>query len=131
MRFLIDEDVPVEVADLLAGRQHEVVNARDRIGLGRGKPDTTVASAADADRAIVVTCNYRHFRALISRREPTGGRRRYRHAGLIALCCEQGRAFKRLANFITEVEDEYRKVQGMNDKRLIVEIHDEQFRIVR
>ncbi len=95
MRFIVDEDVPKSAADLLVERGHEVIPVVEV--LLPGSDDHLIARWAHEKRAVVVTCNLAHFRALLRRR-------RNLDAGLLGL--PQLRARERLAEFVHLVEAE-------------------------
>jgi hypothetical protein len=118
MRLLIDECVRRTVADIFSERGHQVYFAMQE--LGQSTPDALVAAAADHSQLILVTCNYRHFKGLISRR-PLDNQVRFRHAGLIS--------FERcLQQTMGSIEFEYEQSQKRPDKRLIVGIFPDEFR---
>jgi predicted nuclease of predicted toxin-antitoxin system len=63
-RFLIDEDVSIHLAGLLAQRGHDAVTAR-QLGLaGKGSPDSEILVVAIELDRIVITENHRDFLAL-------------------------------------------------------------------
>ena len=70
MIFLIDEDVPVEVARSLGQAGHEVLLAAKV--LGRGTPDSMVWQFAVEKSATVVTCNRMDFPNLAGKSPATG-----------------------------------------------------------
>lgn len=128
MLLLIDEDVPQGVADFFASRGHEVRLVRDEV-LPR-TPDEVIALLAHREGAIVVTCNARHFKRLISR-VPHGARRTFRDAGRITLECSQVRAQARVEELIDSIEFEYQQGQQRRDRRLMFEIMESKFSVIR
>ncbi len=122
MRFLIDEDVPLAVAEYIQRREHEARQSRD--DLVRGSYDWVLADYAHANNLIVVTWNHRHFAKLIKRR-PQGGQIRYPNAGRISFTCPKPVGVERLSRYMPVIEQEYALVQNDADKRLIVEIRTE------
>ena len=62
MLLLIDENVPDQVAAIYRARGHEVLLVRDLFPAGTA--DEVIARRANDLGAVVVTWNYRHFRAL-------------------------------------------------------------------
>lgn len=132
MRLLIDEDVPDEVATFLIERGHEVVYVRDQ---ALGEDDPVVAKLANEMDATVVTFNTRDWRRLISKRpqEPEGrgvtNVQPFPRAGRISFRFHQLRGLQRLEQVIESIEFEYQRAQGLRDKRLIIEIDLDYFRV--
>ena len=93
MLLLIDENVPLSVAQVFVDRGHDVRFVRDV--LAAGSPDPVVAIVGDRLSAIVVTWD-RDFERLVSR-VPEGNRRRFRNLGRISFRCNEvrGRDFSR------------------------------------
>ncbi|MCC7363346.1 MAG: DUF5615 family PIN-like protein [Dehalococcoidia bacterium] len=127
MRLIVDENVPESVAVFLETRGHEVLRVRDHFG--RMTPDEFIAWAGDEFEAVVVTLD-RDFKALAAR-APAGGRQRFRRLGYISLRCKEPRAPERIGEFIEEIEREHARAQSRRDRRLIVEITESSYRIVR
>ena len=128
MRLLIDEDVPQSVADLFVERGHEVILVRDI--LLPGTPDPVIAAMGDEMEAIVVTWNQKDFRRLASR-TPRGTRQMFRRLGRISFRCNQARGRARLAQVIESIEFEYVQSTRLSDSRLLMEIGDNFFRVLR
>ncbi len=128
MRLFIDEDVPEPVAELLRRRGHDVRPVRGtRL---EGADDEVIAEAANADAAIVVTWNHRHFSHLIARVPPVNVLQ-FPFAGRISFVCPHAMGEKRLRETIDDIEHEYVVVQGRRDRRLIMVIGDTWFRVDR
>ena len=125
MRFLLDEDVAHSVGEFLEGRGHEVFYVEE--ALVRGSADRLLVQWVDVNEGIVITHNYRHFRALVAR-VPQGGRQRFRRASRLTLSCAQTRALERVSQLIEEVEWEYARCQQRTDKRMMCEIGNSFFR---
>jgi predicted nuclease of predicted toxin-antitoxin system len=126
MRLLIDECVRRTVAEIFSNRGHQVYFAIQE--LGQSTPDALVAAAADRSQLILVTCNYRHFKGLISRRPPDN-QVRFRHAGLISFeRCSDAKTDSRLRQTLESIEFEFEQSQKRPDKRLIVGIFPDEFR---
>jgi predicted nuclease of predicted toxin-antitoxin system len=121
IRFLVDECVPAEVADVLRSRGHEVTHVIEHEAL-RAASDIDHVAGADQLKAVIVTNNYRDYQRIIAR-APPGNVLRFRHAGLVALALPEGRQAARVAELLELIEVEYRRRQNMTDKRLIVELH--------
>lgn len=113
MRFLLDHDVPEAVANLLLDRHHEIHRVRDLMAID--SQDRMIAEWADKNRAIVVTCNVRHFKPLLGRLQREGYRR-YRFAGLLGFECGQVLARGRLEAFVENIEHEGRLTDERNGR---------------
>ena len=128
MKFLIDENVPHSVAIFLQQRGHEIVFVRDV--LLPGTPDPVVAAIGDQMEAIVVTWNQSDFRNLVAR-APIGTRQRFRNLGRITFRCNETRGRTRVEQLIESIEFEHLQCQKQGDSRLIVEIGENFFRVIR
>lgn len=62
MKFLLDHDVPDEIAQVLKYVGHEVTLVRE--ALAASASDAAVFAFAQTHRLIIVTCNRGHFLAL-------------------------------------------------------------------
>lgn len=62
MRFLLDEDVPDEIAQVLKHLGHEVTRARDALPVEAD--DAKVFDFAQTQGLVVISCNRDHFLAL-------------------------------------------------------------------
>jgi predicted nuclease of predicted toxin-antitoxin system len=82
VRFLVDEDVPLEVARCLEQAGHEVSRVADALGIRTDDVDVW-RHAADS-KAIMVTCNRQDFLELAGSNPAAGlivlNRRRTRHS---------------------------------------------------
>ena len=127
MPVLIDECVRKAVSDVFVQRNHEVYYVAAE--LGQSTPDRLVAESADRSRLILVSCNYKHFKAIIARRPPTN-KQEFRYAGLIDFeKCKDSRTDGRIVQTIESIEFEYEQCQKRKDKRLIVGIFTDQLRM--
>jgi predicted nuclease of predicted toxin-antitoxin system len=127
MRLLIDENVPDSVSEFLASRGHEVELVRERFG--QMTPDQYIAWVGDSLSVIVVTID-KDFRQMVSR-IPHATQRRFRRLGRISLRVRESQALGRVREFIEEIEAEHARVEARRDRRLIIEITQTGFRIVR
>ena len=127
MLLLIDENVPNSVAEFFRERGHDVRLVRDLFP--SGTPDPVITKLGDELAAIVVNWD-RDFRRNVAR-VPVGNRQRFRKLGRISFRCSEARGRKRVEELIEWIEFEYNQVQQRRDKRLIVEITDTSFRVVR
>jgi predicted nuclease of predicted toxin-antitoxin system len=120
MLLLIDENVPVSVAEVFVSRGHEVQFVRDV--LAAGSPDPVVAIVGDRLSAIVVTWD-RDFERLVSR-IPEGNRRRFRNLGRISFRCNEVRGRALLEEWIEMIEFHYARARSGSDLRMIVQIQE-------
>jgi len=127
MLLLIDENVPESVTDFLRARGHDVRLVREVLPAGTADP--ILARIGDELEAIVVTWD-KDFRRVISR-VPFGSRAAFRRLGRISFRCNEARGRARIEELIEWIEFEYAQVQKRRDKRLIVEIGDNSFRVIR
>lgn len=127
MLLLVDENVPQSVADFFRARGHDVRLVRDLFP--SGTPDPIIAKLGDELAAIVVTWDT-DFRRLAAR-VPAGQRQRFRRLGRITFRCSESRGRTRAEDLIEWIEFEYEQVQKKRDKRLIVEITETSFRVLR
>jgi predicted nuclease of predicted toxin-antitoxin system len=105
MRFLVDEDVAIEVARALQQAGHEVLLVPEVLGLRTD--DVDIWHHAALTQCIVLTCNRQDFLALAGTQPATGliilNRRRTRQAEcrhLLQLLANAGEdGFKRNINF--------------------------------
>jgi len=127
MRLLIDENVPRSVTEFFRERGHDIRLVSDLFP--SGTPDPVIAKLGDELGAIVVTWD-RDFRRVVSR-VPSGARQEFRRLGRISFRCSEARGRQRAEELIEWIEFEYAQVQKRRDKRLIIEISDTAFRVVR
>ena len=127
MRLLIDENVPEGVAELFRQRNHQVIYVRDTFG--KSTPDHVIAAMDDRMEAVVVTWDA-DFKRLIGR-APMGSKAAFRKLGRISFKCSypQGRA--RAEEFIEYIEREFQLMKTRADRRLLLEIGNSYFRILR
>jgi predicted nuclease of predicted toxin-antitoxin system len=120
MLLLIDENVPVSVAQVFIDRGHDVRFVRDL--LAAGSPDPVVAVVGDRLSAIVVTWD-QDFDLLVSR-IPEGNRTRFRRLGRISFRCNEVRGRVLLEKWIEMIEFHYSRALKESDIRMIVQIQD-------
>ena len=128
MLLLIDENVPNSVVEFFKERSHDVRLVRDLFP--GGIPDPVIARVGDELGAIVVTWNHRDFKALASR-IPKGNVQLFRRLGRVNFRCHEARGRQRLEQLIESIEFEYAQVQKQRDRRLMIEIGETSFRIIR
>lgn len=125
MNLLIDECVPMSVAQVFADRKHNLVYVAKE--LGQKTPDLLVAETANENSLILITWNVRDFRRLGLRRKPPDNKQRFRNAGMISFTCEEIQGATRAKQLIESIEFEYQQTLKRPDKRLFIEIRDDQF----
>jgi predicted nuclease of predicted toxin-antitoxin system len=128
MTLLIDECVPHSVARVFEERGHTVILVTER--LGAQSPDPLIAVAGDRLEAIVVTWNHKDFKTL-SARIPQDNVIKFRKLGRISFRVNESRGAHRARELIEWIEFEYAQVQKRADKRLLVEVTESTFRVIR
>jgi predicted nuclease of predicted toxin-antitoxin system len=128
MLLLIDENVPDSVARFFAERGHDVHLVRDLFP--SATPDPVIAKLGDELAAIVVTWNHKHFKTLASR-VPSSESARFKRLGRISFRCNETHGRRRAEELIESIEFEYSLVQKRRDKRLIMEISETTFNVIR
>lgn len=116
MRFILDENVPNSVGDMLRSRGHEAFSIRDYVA--QGAPDQIVAAIAEHEEAVLVSHD-RDFRK-IAPRVPEGQRARFRRLSVVRMQCEKPRSSERLQAAMPLIEVEFEERQRMPDRRMIV-----------
>ncbi|HOC58115.1 MAG TPA: DUF5615 family PIN-like protein [Verrucomicrobiota bacterium] len=86
MKFLLDHDVPDDVAFSLEALGHEVIKLREALSVRT--PDDEVLSQATQRQCLLITCNRDDFRAAAER---------VPHCGIIILIRRRSRALERAA----------------------------------
>ncbi len=128
MLLLIDENVPDSVARFFQERGHDVRLVRE-LFLG-GTPDPVIARLGDQMEAIIVTWNHKDFKRLAAR-VPVGESTRLRHLGRINFRCNEAHGRRRAEELIDWIEFECAQVQQRRDRRLMMEILENTFRVIR
>lgn len=123
MILLLDEHVPVSLAEVFEGRGHTVYLAKDL--LPSGSPDQIVAATADrlGPGAVLVTWD-KDYQALVPRAGKAGAGR-FRNLSRISFGCPEPQAKARLLQEIDTIEFKHAKAMTLSDKRIIVEITTE------
>src|SRR5689334_22202246 len=127
MFLILDENVDDAVGHYLRERGHRVEFVREL--LAGGIADTVIAVFGDQNAAIVVTHD-KDFKALV-RRVPEGSRKRFRRLGRISMQCKETLAKQRVEGLIESIEFEYTQTQKRADPRLLMDITETGFRIIR
>jgi predicted nuclease of predicted toxin-antitoxin system len=124
MRLLVDENVPISVAELFAARGHTVQYVRDVFPAQT--PDPVIAKIGDRLSAIVVTWD-RDFGGIV-RRVPVGNRIAFRRLGRISFRCNEARGKALLERWIGLIEAHYEQALSQADFRMIVQIQESGFK---
>ncbi len=95
----------------------------------RGKSDHVLAAIGDADGAVFVTWNAKHYKKII--RPRLKGSERLRRLGLVSFECNHALGRKRIEDVIGLIEFEYEQLQERRDSRMRIEIKKELIRILR
>jgi predicted nuclease of predicted toxin-antitoxin system len=114
MYFLLDENVPTEVVDMLVNHGHRAEFIREYIPTG--SPDPLVATVSEELEAILVSFDGDFQR--IAPRIPHGQRARFRKLCRIWMRCTEPQAAKRLASALDLVASEYGLAKKRRDMRL-------------
>jgi predicted nuclease of predicted toxin-antitoxin system len=120
MLLLVDENVPISVAELFASRGHEVRFVLDLFPAGT--PDPVIATIGDRMSAIVVTWD-QDFDTLV-RRVPEGNRARFRRLGRISFRCNEVRGRQLLSKWIAMIEFHYEQALQQPDFRMMIQIQE-------
>jgi predicted nuclease of predicted toxin-antitoxin system len=118
VRFILDENVPNSVGEMLRSRGHEVSSIRDFTA--QGAPDQVVATIAEHEEAVLVSHD-KDFRK-IAPRVPDGQRARFRRLSIVRMQCPKPRSSERLQAAMPLIEFEFEERQRMPDRRMIVVI---------
>ena len=129
MHFVIDESVNRRVCELLAELGYKYILSVDV--LGQHAPDLHVARLADDRQAIVVDCNYKDFKAYVSRRPENNQMVLRKIGGRISLRCKPSRSRERLSHVFELIKLEWEHRKTCSDRRLIADVHDDHIRIYR
>jgi hypothetical protein len=127
MDLLIDECVPQSVTDVFRDRRHRIVYVAQE--LGQKTPDKIVAEMANEQSLILITWNVRDFQKLGVTRRPPDNQQRYRHAGIISFLCEEAQGSRRARQLMESIEFEYAQAMKRPDRRLLMGIYIDHFRL--
>lgn len=114
MHFMLDENVPVAVADMLAKNGHKAEFIRDYVP--PGSPDPLVATVSQDLDAVLVSFDGDFER--IAPRVPIGQRTRFRKLSRIWLRCSEPQAAARLASALDLVQTEFKLARKRSDIRM-------------
>jgi predicted nuclease of predicted toxin-antitoxin system len=116
MRFILDENVPMAVADMLIRHGHVAEFIREYVP--PGAPDPLVATIAQEVDAVLVSFDG-DFQT-IAPRIPHGHRTRFRTLSRIWMRCDEPDAAARLEGALPLVESEFALAQQRSDKRMLM-----------
>jgi predicted nuclease of predicted toxin-antitoxin system len=118
MHFILDENVPMAVADMLERCGHVAEFIRDHVP--PGSPDPLVATVSEALKAVLITFDgdFQH----IAPRIPKGQRTRFKTLSRIWMRCDEPDASDRLESALPLVESEFKLAQQSADRRMLMSI---------
>jgi predicted nuclease of predicted toxin-antitoxin system len=116
MHFILDENVPMDVADMLMGHGHVAEFIRDYVP--PGAPDPLVATVAQELNAVLISFDG-DFQS-IAPRVPHGHRARFRTLSRIWMRCDEPAAAGRLAHALSLVQSEFDLAQQRADTRMLM-----------
>jgi hypothetical protein len=114
MHFMLDENVPRDVANMLQSCGHKAEFIRDYVP--PGAPDPLVATVSEELEAILVSFDGDFEN--IAPRIPQGQRTRFRKLSRIFMCCGEPQAAQRLEKALGLVEAEYDLAKNQRDTRM-------------
>jgi predicted nuclease of predicted toxin-antitoxin system len=118
VKFILDENVPVSVRNVLENNGHAVELIVDHTA--RGSTDPIVATVSEQLDAVLVTFDGDFQK--IAPRVPEGARRRFKRLSRIWLRCEEYQAAMRIEKALSLIEAEYVIAQGASDVRMQIQI---------
>jgi predicted nuclease of predicted toxin-antitoxin system len=127
MNFMLDENVPQDVADMLIAHGHKAEYIRNYVP--PGAPDPLVATVAEEFDAVLVSFDGDFER--IAPRIPYGQRARFRGLSRIWMCCGEPQAAQRLEKALEFVEAEYNFAKTQRDTRMHIWVAKGYFKTVR
>lgn len=116
MRFILDDNVPVSVRDVLEANGHTVELIVDHAA--RGEKDPVVATISERLDAVLMSFDGDFEK--IAPRVPDGARRRYRKLSRIWFQCNEYQAAQRVEKALPLIESEYAIAQGSKDVRMLI-----------
>lgn len=116
MKFILDENVPVSVREVLESNGHIVELITDHAA--RGIQDPVVATISEHLGAILMSFDGDFEK--IAPRVPDGARKRYKRLSRIWLQCNEYQASQRLKKALSLIESEYKIAQSSKDMRMLI-----------
>jgi hypothetical protein len=114
MRFVLDENVPQAVADMLVQHGHQIEWIRGYVPPGSADP--LVATVSEELQAILISFDGDFEK--IAPRIPKAERRRFRKLSRIYMCCGEPQAAERLRKALDLVMSEHALAQTQSDSRM-------------
>jgi predicted nuclease of predicted toxin-antitoxin system len=114
MRFMLDENVPVDMADMLIQHGHAAEFIRDYVPPGAG--DVLVATISEQQNCVLISFDG-DFES-IAPRVPRGHRARFRRLSRIWMRCDEPDGAPRLQSALDLVISEFGLAQSRADMRL-------------
>jgi predicted nuclease of predicted toxin-antitoxin system len=127
MHFMLDENVPQDVADMLTKHGHKAEFIREYVP--PGAPDPLVATVSEELNAILVSFDGDFER--IAPRIPRGHRARFRRLSRIWMCCGEPQAAERLKRGLPLVHAEYELAQTQRDRRMLMWVARGYYKTIR
>lgn len=127
MHFMLDENVPLDVAEMLIAAGHKAQFIREYVP--PGAPDPLVATVSEELKAILTSFDG-DFES-IAPRIPQGQRARFRKLSRIYMLCGEPQAAQRLEKGLPLVQAEYNLAQTQADKRMNIWVAKGYFKTVR
>ncbi len=125
--IILDENVDSAVGSFLEERGHYVQRVRELFAAMT--KDEVIAVLGNENRAVIVTHD-KDWKTLAPR-TPRGSKQRFRELSRISLLCREPRARQRIEDLIETIEFEYEQAQRKSDKRLLMQISDTSFTVLR
>jgi predicted nuclease of predicted toxin-antitoxin system len=118
MDFILDENVPKDMADMLTKHGHAAAYIRDYAP--PGSPDPLVATVAQELNAVLISFDgdFQH----IAPRIPRGQRARFRSLSRIWMRCYEPDGAARLEQALSFVTAEFALAQQRADKRMLIQV---------
>jgi predicted nuclease of predicted toxin-antitoxin system len=116
MYFVLDENVPKAVADMLTSKGHQAEFLRD--SLPPGSADPLVAMVSEEANGILVSFDGDFEK--IAPRVPDGQKPRFRKLCRIWLCCGEPQAATRMEKALGFIQAEQHLHVGQHDTRMLI-----------
>jgi predicted nuclease of predicted toxin-antitoxin system len=127
MRFMLDENVPIDMAEMLVRNGHQAEFIREYVPPGAA--DLIVAAVAEQQECVLLSFDG-DFEA-IAPRIPLGHRIRFRKLSRIWMRCDEPKGAERLEIALDLVQSEFALAQQRADKRLLFWVGREYLRTHR
>ena len=118
MYFMLDENVPASVAEVLKKLGHKAEFLREYIATG--SPDPVVATVSQEFNAVLISTDG-DFKK-IAPRIPDGQKTRFKKLSRVHLRCGGRQAAQRLEKAMSFIEAEFEIANNSTDRRMLLEI---------